>query len=122
MPCRDYDNDFMSLIVQKRNEQTISDLRKRNDELTQLLCAVCTHIETYKLNNTHNTAVTNPFLCQPSLVLWWEKHKALDAKRKSAEIEARRKKGIEMISKELEDRCLSDIEGILSKLNLNFPK
>ncbi len=73
MPCYDSRNEPEYIYAEKNKE--IESLRKRNDELTRMLCGLCTEIELAERWTFINSV--------PGLTWWWEEHKAFDRKRKS---------------------------------------
>jgi len=73
MPCRDDRDSYAA--GRHCDQQEISDLTKRNDELAQMLCGLCTRIE-------HGT-ISGLYLISDDKALnkWWTDHKKFDAER-----------------------------------------
>jgi len=71
MPCRDWDETSRVVEVESSTQ------RKKIDELTRMLCALCTE---QQANGTGNL-----ILHVPGLKAWWVQHQEQDRKRLEAE-------------------------------------
>lgn len=76
MPCRMDDMPSDADLLGQENEF----LRKEGDKVTRMLCEVMTEID-----EEFSKSGLEPIGRSAELRTWWEKHKAIDEKRKSDE-------------------------------------
>ena len=99
MPCRDYYSEGEELRME---QQATAKLKKQNDKLTRMLCAITTTIEEegelfhfLTLTNWKESGVTEDEYRE-----WWRRHKIEDAKRKEREREDRERMLDEMVKEQ----------------------
>ena len=87
MPCRDHWDE------QESSDRAIQDLQKRNDELAQMLCKLCSHVE-YIREYPREIPKIDPFHTIKGLGKWWADHQIADRKHREREDERKRKQRI----------------------------
>jgi hypothetical protein len=83
MPCRDYDDDHFHRTLNGQLEAELATTKHKLDNVTRLLCAVMSRIDTFEFGTTTDPLAPRDEI--EGLQGWWTDHQEMDRRRREQE-------------------------------------